>query len=272
MFRSFAGKAILFAMTIFVYFFLYAPIVMMVVYSFNDSKLNIAWQGFTLQWYASLWRNAYVLESMGNSLVVAMISTLLSVVLGTTAAYGMYRFSQRWARLLEGLVFIPLVIPEVVLGVSLLLLFVITGVNLGLHTIIIAHTVFGMSFVAVVVRSRLAGMDPALEQAAMDLGADWLTCFTKIVLPLITPGIVAGGLLAFTISMDDFVVTFFTAGVGSTTLPLRIYSMLKLGVTPEINALSTILVGIIILLVLLAQIVLRRGANGKKELKRGHQY
>ncbi len=263
MYRTRAGTWGLTILAALVYFFLYAPILLMAVYSFNDSRLNITWQGFTWKWYLSLWQNAYVLEAMGNSLVVAVVSTLLSVVLGTTAAYGLYRFRLRTAKLLEGLIFIPLVVPDVVLGVSLLVLFVLAGISLGLHTIIIAHSVFGIAYVAVVVRARLAGLDPNLEQAAMDLGADWWTCFHRIVLPLILPGVVAGGLLAFTVSMDDFVVTFFTAGVGSTTLPLRIYSMLKLGISPEVNALSTILVVVIALLVLIAQLVLRRGANNQ---------
>lgn len=258
---------ILTILALLVYFFLYAPILSMMVFSFNDSRLNITWQGFTTQWYISLWQNTYVLEAMRNSLLVAVFATLLSVILGTGAAYGLCRFRSKTARLLEGLIFIPLVIPEVVLGVSLLVLFVTFGVSLGLHTITIAHTVFGTAFVAVVVRARLTGLDPNLEQAAMDLGADRFTSFYRIVLPLILPGVIAGGLLAFTISMDDFVVTFFTAGVGSTTLPLRIYSMLKLGVSPEINALSTVLVSVIAVLVLIAQITLSR--NDKQTNRRG---
>lgn len=241
----------------------------MTVFSFNDSRLNVTWQGFTARWYISLWQNTYILEAMRNSLLVAVAATLLSVILGTGAAYGLYRLRSKAARLLEGLIFVPLVIPEVVLGVSLLVLFVTLGVGLGLHTITIAHTVFGTSFVAVVVRARLTGLDPNLEHAAMDLGADRFTSFRRIVLPLILPGVVAGGLLAFTISMDDFVVTFFTAGVGSTTLPLRIYSMLKLGVSPEINALSTVLVTVIAVLVLIAHIAL--GRTDKQTDRRGNQ-
>ncbi|MCL5981781.1 MAG: ABC transporter permease [Firmicutes bacterium] len=268
MYRTRTGLWGLTILALLVYFFLYAPILLMMVYSFNDSRLNVTWQGFTLQWYRSLWQNTHVLEALGNSLVAALASTLLSVALGTTAAYGFYRFRQKASRLLEGLIFIPLVVPDVVLGVSMLMLFVLLDVNLGLHTITVSHSVFGTAYVAVVVRSRLATLDRNLEQAAMDLGADWWNCFRRVIFPLILPGVVAGGLLAFTVSMDDFVVTFFTAGVGSTTLPLRIYSMLKLGVSPEVNALSTLLVIVIIFMLLATQLVLRGGSNTDKRKRR----
>lgn len=268
MYRTRTGLWGLTTLALLVYFFLYAPILLMMAYSFNDSRLNVTWQGFTLQWYRSLWQNTHVLEALGNSLVAALASTLLSVALGTTAAYGFYRFRQKASRLLEGLIFIPLVVPDVVLGVSMLMLFVLLDVNLGLHTITVSHSVLGTAYVAVVVRSRLATLDRNLEQAAMDLGADWWNCFRRVIFPLILPGVVAGGLLAFTVSMDDFVVTFFTAGVGSTTLPLRIYSMLKLGVSPEVNALSTLLVIVIIFLLLATQLVLRGGSNTNKRKRR----
>ena len=241
-----------------VYLFLYAPIIVLVLFSFNRSKLNATWTGFTVDWYVKLLHDKPILQATGNTLVVALVSTAASTVIGTAAALAMHRFNFFGKRLMEAVLYIPIVIPEIVMGVSLLALYVMLGFELGLPTVIIAHIAFSISFVTVTVRARLHGFNRYLEEAAMDLGADEWTTFRRVTFPLILPGIMSGALLALTLSLDDFVITFFTAGPGSTTLPLRIYSMLKLAVTPEVNALSTALLGTTLLLVTLSQRLQRK--------------
>lgn len=236
-----------------VYLFLYAPIVVLVLFSFNRSKLNATWTGFTFEWYVKLLHDRPILQATGNTLLVALVSTAASTVIGTAAALAMHRFQFRGKRFMEAVLYIPIVIPEIVMGVSLLALYVMLGLKLGLGTIIIAHIAFSISFVTVTVRARLHGFNRQLEEAAADLGADSWTTFRLVTFPLILPGILSGALLALTLSLDDFIITFFTAGPGSTTLPLRIYSMLKLAVTPEVNALSTVFLGVTLLLVTMSR-------------------
>lgn len=249
---SWLAQTILVVTALLVYFFLYAPMAVMTIYSFNDSKFQAVWQGFTWKWYVQLWKNQAILSAAHNSVTVAIASTLISTVIGTMTAVALTKYKFRGKNLMNGLIYIPVVIPDIVMGVSLLALFVFLGIGLGLHTIVIAHVAFSISFVVLVVRARLEGFDPALEEAARDLGAGPWRAFRLVTWPLIKPGVIAGALLAFTISLDDFIITFFTAGAGSTTLPLKIYSMVKFGVTPEINALSTVILGIITLAVFLA--------------------
>lgn len=231
------------------YLFLYLPLVVVVVYSFNDSNIAAQWVGFTWRWYDVLLHDAEMIRAAWNSLLIALVASLVATVLGTLAGMAMHRYK---LRLLPFLVAAPLAMPEILTGVSLLIFFVLLNMTLGLVSIMLAHISFCISFVAIVVRSRLAGMDESLVEAARDLGATPWQSFRLITLPLIAPGVLAGALLAFTMSIDDFVITFFTAGVDSTTLPLRIYTMIKIAVTPEVNAISTILMLITLLLVTLA--------------------
>lgn len=239
----------LWAAAVFAYVFLYAPLVIVVVYSFNDSRLNAQWVGFTLSWYEKLFHNEKMLRAAWNSLVIGVTASAVATVLGTMAGYAMYRFRMR---LLPLLVLAPIAIPEILMGVSLLIFFVLLNISLGMISIILSHIAFCIGFVAVVVRSRLAGMDESLTEAARDLGATPWQAFRLVTLPLIMPGVVAGALMAFTLSIDDFVITFFTAGVGSTTLPLQIYTMVKISVTPEVNAISTLLMALTLALILIA--------------------
>jgi len=231
------------------YAFLYAPLVIVVVYSFNDSRLNAQWVGFTLSWYQKLFHNDKMLQAAWNSLLIGITASAVSTVLGTMAGYAMYRFRMR---LLPLLVLAPIAVPEILMGVSLLIFFVLLNISLGMISIILAHIAFCIGFVAIVVRSRLAGMDESLTEAARDLGATPWKAFRLVTLPLIMPGVVAGALMAFTLSIDDFVITFFTAGVGSTTLPLQIYTMVKIAVTPEVNAISTLLMMLTLALIMVA--------------------
>jgi spermidine/putrescine transport system permease protein len=250
------------------YVFLYAPIVILVIFSFNASRLNATWQGFTLEWYAVLLRDEMIHKAFENSMIVAITSTVISTVLGTMTALVMERFRFKLRTTFDAVLYLPIIIPDIVMAVSLLLFFVsvfrvlgnLLGVQwgLGLGTIIIAHVAFNISFVTVVVRTRLADFDRTLEEAAQDLGANEWQTFRRVTLPLIMPGIIGGGLLAFTLSIDDFVITFFTAGVGSTTLPIRIYGMIKRSITPEINAISSLMLLASIGLVFLSLFVQRR--------------
>jgi len=232
-----------------VYAFLYAPLVVVVAYSFNDSRLNAEWVGFTLDWYRRLFRNEEMLIAARNSLVIGLVASAVSTVLGTMAGFALYRYRMR---LLPVLVLAPIAIPEILMGVSLLLFFVLVGITLGMVSIMLSHIAFCVGFVAIVVRARLAGMDESLTEAARDLGATPWRAFRLVTLPLIMPGVVAGALMAFTLSIDDFVITFFTAGVGASTLPLQIYTMVKISVTPEVNAVSTLLMLLTLALILIA--------------------
>ena len=231
------------------YAFLYIPLIIVVVYSFNDSRLNAEWVGFTLDWYDKLFHNEDMLAAAGNSLVIALVASLVSTVLGTMAGVAMYRYK---TRLLPVLVLTPIAIPEILMGVSLLIFFVLLNFTLGLVSVALAHIAFCIGFVAIVVRARLAGMDESLTEAARDCGATPWQAFRYVTLPLIMPGVIAGALMAFTLSIDDFVITFFTAGAGTVTLPLQIYSMIKIAVTPEVNAVSTLLMLLTLALIVIA--------------------
>jgi spermidine/putrescine transport system permease protein len=224
-----------------VYLFLYAPILVLVVFSFNRGRLTAAWEGFTLDWYAKLFDNPQILSSLRNSLVVAGATTFLCTVVGTAAALAFFRHRFRRQAALDGLITVPIVVPEIVLASSLVLLFAAIGLRLGFLTVVLAHVAFSLSYAVVVVKARFAGFDRSLEEAAMDLGAGPAATFFKVTLPGIFPGVLAAALLVFALSIDDYVITSFVAGVGSTTLPIQIYSMVRSGISPEINAVSTLL-------------------------------
>jgi putrescine transport system permease protein len=221
--------------------FIYAPIALIVLYSFNASKLVTVWGGFSLRWYPALLDNRQLLDSAMLSLKIAVVSGALSTLLGGLAGLALGRRALRGRSALAALVYAPMVMPEATIGLALLLLFVALGLDRGFVTIVIAHTTLGMCFVAVVVAARMKTFDHGLREAAMDLGASPLVAFFTVTLPLIAPALVAGFLLAFTISLDDVVLASFASGPGSTTLPMRIYSQMRLGVTPEINVISTLL-------------------------------
>lgn len=243
--------------TVLVLLFFYAPIAFLVAYSFNSSRLNVVWEGFTLKWYGLLWRDNRLLAALENSLVVAVAATALSVVLGTTAAWLLHRYRYRGVRTISTLAFIPMVVPEIIMGISLLVFFKSVDVGLGYGTVIIAHTTFCFPFVMAAVQARLVGLDPSLEEAALDLGATPLKAFWHVIVPYLMPGIVSGALMAFALSMDELIVTYFTSSSSSATLPLRIYGMAKVGLNPMINALSTIFIVATIVLLLASEWVKR---------------
>jgi len=236
-----------------VYLFLYAPIFVLMVYSFNRSRLSAHWMGFTVEWYAVLWRDEQIFQSLENSLLVAAAVTLACVVFGTMSALVFARPQRRAKAVLDGVVYLPLVIPEIVIAVATVIFFSLLMLKLSLWTIVIAHITFCISYVIIVVGARLAGMDRSLQEAALDLGANEWTTFFRVTLPIAAPAILSAALLVFTTSFDDYLITSFVAGVRSTTLPLEIYSRLKRGITPEINAISTIILVATIPLVLVAQ-------------------
>jgi spermidine/putrescine transport system permease protein len=250
-------RRLLAAHTALVYLFLYAPIAILMVFSFNAARQTAFWQGFTFDWYRRLLDDGLLLHALRNSLEVAGVTTAVAVLLGTPAALGLARPAFRGRRATQTLLYLPVIIPEVVLGAALVTFFGAVGFNLSIMTVVIAHVVFSVSYVALVVRARLAGLDPALEEAARDLGASPFESFRRVTLPLALPGIVASALLVFTLSIDDYVITSFVAGVGATTLPLHIYSMLKVGVTPEVNAVSTLLLAVTIVLIAAAHSLLQ---------------
>ena len=233
--------------------FFYLPIFVLVLYSFNSSRFGGSWTGWSLHWYRQLYQEREIWQALINSLVIAFSATAVSVVLGTTAAIALHRFSSHLQKFHYTLIYTPLVVPEILMGISLLLFFAALNLELGLFTIFLAHVTFCISYVTMVVLGRLQDFDYAIVEAAQDLGAGWWATLWRVLLPLLMPGIVAGGLLAFTLSIDDFVITFFVAGPGSTTLPIRIYSMIKHGAPPLINALSSILLLITFLAVFFSQ-------------------
>lgn len=266
------GRRFLWLNMILSFFFLYIPILVLIVFSFNDSRLGTRWAGFTFKWYTAMASNEAVLNAFWNSLVVALASTILSTVLGTMTALAMERFRFPLRKAYDGVLYLPVMIPEIVMGVSLLAFFSLlletinAGLGLsgdrawrpGLGTVIIAHVAFSISFVTIVVRTSLKDFNKSLEEAALDLGAnEWVT-FRRITLPLIMPGILAGGLLAFTLSLDDFVITFFTTGPGGTTLPIYVFGLIRRAISPEINAISTVMMLMSMLLIIMSQMLQRR--------------
>jgi len=239
--------------------FLYLPMIILVVYSFNESKLVTVWAGFSTKWYGELIRNDAFLDAAWVTLRVAVISSTIATLLGTMAAHVLVRAGRFAGRtLFSGMIYAPLVMPEVITRLSLLLLFIGIGLDRGVFTIILAHTTFSMCYVSVVVSSRLVSFDRSLEEAALDLGCSPMQAFRLVTLPIIAPAVISGWLLAFTLSLDDLVIASFTAGPSATTLPIKIWSSIRLGVSPEINALSTILIGIVTVGVISASLISKR--------------
>ncbi len=243
------------------YVFLYAPIAVVVLYSFNDSRRVTYWGGFTTKWYYAAWTSPDVTGSLQISLTAALLNAALAVTLGTLAALGM-RSAPRWLRIgFEGLVYMTIITPEIVIAIASLLYFVSLNVNLGLPTIVVTHAVYNTSIVTLVVATRLAGMDRTLEEASADLGATPFGTFRQVTLPQLYPAILAGALLAFTFSFDDFILSFFVSGVGSTTLPLNVFARLRFGVSPIINAVAATMLSLTLTAIIVAQLVLRKGAR-----------
>ena len=236
-----------------IYAFLYAPIIVLVILSFNSSRFSTIWQGFTWRWYALAWQDGALIASLRVSVIVAFVTTLIATVIGTAAALALARYRIKFKRAAEGLIFLPVIIPEIVIGFATAGLFGMLGVAFGLSTIIAAHVAFSISYVVFIVRAKLVTLDRSLEEAALDLGATRLQSFFRVTLPLIIPAVTSAALLVFTLSLDDYVITSFVAGPGGATLPLKIYSMVKTGVTPEINAISTVLLVVTVILVLVSE-------------------
>ena len=260
------------------YLFLYTPILILVIFSFNDSRSTAQWAGFSTRWYGEMFQDSRIILSLWNSLFVAVIATIISVVFGTLAAMALERYSFRGKLMMDSIMYLPIVIPDIAMAIMLLLFFnfsgigfdvwklSIFGINLSVpYSVIIGHVAFDVAFVAVVVRARLAQMDRRLEEAAEDLYANAWQTFKRVTLPQMMPGILGGALLAFTLSLDDFVITFFTSGAGFNTLPVRVFSMIKKGVTPKINAVSTLMLGVSLLLVTIS-LLLQRGGDGDNKV------
>ncbi|ALK10559.1 ABC transporter permease [Blastochloris viridis] len=249
--------------------FLYLPILLLVVYSFNASRLVTVWAGFSTHWYQTLWQNTQLIDAARVSMMVAAVSASIATVLGTLVAIVLVRLGRFRGRLVfSSLVYAPLVMPEVITGLSLLLLFVAVEFDRGFWTVTLAHVTFTLSFVAIVVQSRLLSFDRSLEEAAQDLGCPPAETFFRITLPIILPGLIAGWLLAFTLSLDDLVIASFTSGPGATTLPIQIYSAVRLGVSPEINAASTILIAVITVAVVAFSLVTKRSEVERQRTER----
>ena len=241
--------------------FLYLPMIILVIYSFNESRLVTVWAGFSTKWYGELFQNEEFLDAAWVTIKVAFFSSTLATILGTMAAQVLVRGGRfRGRTLFSGMIYAPLVMPEVITGLSLLLLFIGIGLDRGVFTVVLAHTTFAMAFVAVVVSSRLASFDQSLEEAALDLGASPFQSFILVTLPIIAPAVISGWLLAFTLSLDDLVIASFTTGPGATTLPIKVFSAVRLGVSPEINALSTIMIAIVTVGVITASLISKRAS------------
>lgn len=232
-----------------VFIFLYIPIFAVILFSFNTSEMNIVFEGFTLKWYGSFFRNRTLMESLYNTLIIAVSSTVISTLIGTVGAVGLARYEFRGKEIVNMLLYVPIVIPEIVLGVAMLSIYTLVNIPLGLTAMILGHVTFCIPFVVISVRARLAGFDKNLEEAAMDLGANHFKTFMRVTLPLIMPGVISGATLSLSLSLDDVVISFFCSGPGSTTLPLKILEMVKHGVSPEVNALSTIITLVIVLVI-----------------------
>jgi spermidine/putrescine transport system permease protein len=233
--------------------FLYIPIVLLIALSFNTARLNVVWQGFTFDWYRQLFNDRPLIESLKNSLIIAAATTVVSVVLGTVGAWLCFRYRFRFLRTIRTLIFIPMLIPEIIMGISLLIFFTLVGMGLGFVTVIISHITFCFPFVMVAIDARLAGLDPSLEEAAMDLGATPMQAFLRVIVPYLLPAIFAGAMMSFTLSLDELIVTYFTTGPQSVTLPIRIFGKAKVGLNPSLNAISTIIIVATALLVISAE-------------------
>ena len=238
--REFGPGAVAYACLI--YLFLYLPIFVVIAFSFNSSKMNIVFEHFTVEWYFKMFDNRQLMQSFVNTIIVAGISTVLSVIIGTLCALGLYKFEFRLKNVISSSLYIPIVIPELVFAIALLAFFSSLNIPMSMATLVIAHVTFSMPFVVITVRARLAGFDHSIEEAARDLGANGFRTFWRVTLPMISPGVISGGMLALTMSLDDVVVSFFTAGPESTTLPLKILGMVRKGVSPDVNALSPLMI------------------------------
>lgn len=252
------------ASSVLVYGFLYLPILVIVVLSFNRGGQPTRWSGFSTEWYGELLRSQDLIDALKNTVFVALAVTVISTVLGTLLALGLERTVR--SRVLDSLLFLPAVVPDIVLAIGLLSFFTLAGVALGLHTVIAAHVVFGMIFVSAIVRTRLAYFDRSVEEAAHDLGASNAATFLRVTLPLIVPGIAAGALIAFTLSFDEFIIAFFTSGPTSITFPIRVYSRIRFGLTPVINAIATLLLAVSFTTILIA--VRLNGQAARRALER----
>jgi spermidine/putrescine transport system permease protein len=257
------------------FLFLYMPIIIVIFFSFNDSRSTAQWVGFSTRWYAEMIADGQVISALWNSLFVAIVSTIISTVIGTLAAMAMERYRFRGQLMMDAVLYLPIIIPDIAMAIMLLIFFNVTGIGFEPwkfslfevrfavpYSVIIGHVAFNISFVAVVVRARLAQMDRTLEEAANDLYANNWRTFVKVTLPMMMPGILGGALLAFTLSLDDFVITFFTSGAGFNTLPVRVYGMIKKGVTPKINAVSSLMLAFSLLLVMIS-LISRKGGEEK---------
>ena len=242
-----------FLTTLVVLVFFYLPIGVLVLQSFNAAKFGGQWDGFSFRWYQELWEREDIHQAAWNTLLIALLSTVLSVMLGTLAAWCIHRYRSRTQRVHYGLIYAPLVVPDILMGISLLFLFVNIGAELNLATIILAHTTFCLSYVTLVMLGRLQDFDESIIEAAQDLGAGWSVIVRRILLPLLGPGLAAGALLAFTLSIDDFVITFLVSGPGNTTLPVKIFSMMRRSSPQVINALSVIFMAVTFIMVVLSQ-------------------
>ena len=250
-----------------VFIFLYLPIFILVIYSFNASKMNIVFTHFTLKWYKELLSNTTLIEAFRNTIIIAVTSTVISTILGTISAVGLNKYDFKGKGFINSLIYIPIVIPEIVLGISLLSVYTLFHLELGITSIIIAHITFSIPYVITSVRSTLNALSKEIEEASYDLGANKWNTFRYITLPLIMPGVISGATLAFTLSMDDVVISYFTAGPGSNTLPLNIYSMIKTGITPDVNALSTLML-LVVVIVLTTSALIQSKRIQKRELLR----
>jgi len=237
-----------------IYAFLYIPIIVLIVFSFNDSKYRGNWSGFTLNWYKELFRDPDIMKALYTTFVVATVSSVVATIIGTLTSIGIHSLKPKYKNLFINLSYIPMISPDIVIGISLLTLFVILKLKLGYFTLILAHITFNIPYVIFAILPKLQQLDPHLEEAALDLGATPLQAFLKVVLPEITPGIFTGALMAFTLSLDDFIVSFFTTGSGVSTLSIKIYSMTKRGVSPTINALSSIMFIVLLTIMFIVQI------------------
>lgn len=244
-----------------VYSYIYIPVVILIVFSFNNEKANTHWVGFTTEWYIKLFHDTELIGIFGNTLIVAIISTILSVVIGTIGAVGLARFKFKGKSIINNALYVPIVIPEIVLAVALLSMFSVISFPLGILTLILGHTTLTVPFVIITIKSRLSGFDQSVEEASMDLGADRRTTFLKVTLPMIMPGVMSGGFLAFTLSLDDLIISNFIAGTKTMTFPVKVYSMVKSGVSPEVNALTTIIIGLFLLGLVVSKILEKKRAQ-----------
>ena len=248
-----------------VFFFLYLPIIVLVIYSFNSSKMNIIFESFTFDWYKNLFNNHELIEAFINTIIIALTSTIISTIIGTLSAVGLNKYDFPLKKLIMKLIYIPIVIPEIVLGISLLSVYTLMRLELGMFTLILSHIAFSIPFVIVSVRSSLTPAVKVYEEAAQDLGANTFKTFFLITLPTIMPGVISGATLALTLSLDDVVISYFNAGPGSNTLPLKIYSMIKTGITPDVNALSSLMLLFVIIVLTTSAIIQSRKVVKKYE-------